>query len=257
MTSRIASTGSSTHRPSWWPWALTGLAGVGLAVSAAVVAGSWRFGLMVASSILATCGIVPYLRETVRRTTRPRLVTWGTWSLLTAVAGTASASVGDYPSAVFSFVGTVATAAVVAVGVRFGDRAIGALDAACLVLVVVGVAAWLTLDQPGLAVLAACLIDFVGLVPTAVHAWRRPEEETATTFALVAAGGACAGLAAWGELTVTALAYPTYVALSMGAVALLTLRGTPVEPARTATPTPLAPTPAPALDGHIVREPGD
>jgi hypothetical protein len=211
---------------------------------------------MVASSILATCGTVPYLRETVRHTTRPRLVTWGTWSLLTAVAGTASASVGDYPSAVFSFVGTVATASVVAVGLRFGDRAIGALDAACLTLVVVGVGAWLTLDQPGLAVLAACLIDLIGLVPTAVHAWRRPEEETATTFALVAVGGACAGLAAWGELTVTALAYPTYVALSMGAVAVLTLRGAPTAPVHTATPPPPEPTALQALDDHVVREPG-
>jgi hypothetical protein len=76
------------------------------------------------------------------------------------------------------------------------------------------------------------------LVPTAAHAWRHPEEETTSTFALIAAGGACAGLAAWGDVSVTALAYPVHVALSMGAVALLTLGRAPtaLQPAAIAPP---------------------
>lgn len=242
MTFPNSPAGSPRRLSRSWRWGLALAAGSVLVMSAGAVSGSWRFGLVVASSLLATCSTLPYIREIMRGTTKPRLVTWGTWSLLTAMAGVASASVGDYPSAVFSFVGTVATAAVVAVGLRFGDWAFGGLDAVCLTLVIVGVVAWRALDQPGLAVLAACLIDFVGLVPTAVHAWRHPEQETPVTFVLIAAGGACAGLAAWGDLSVTALAYPVYVAVSMGAIAVLTLR-----PASVATPAPDAQPPESSL----------
>jgi hypothetical protein len=190
-----------------------------------------RTGLIVASSMLATASVLPYIRETVRRRVQPRLVTWGTWCLLTAMAGIASASVGDYPSAVFSLIGTLATGTVVIVGWRVGDRAFGRIDTVSLLLVLSGTGLWVSLDAPAVAVLTACLIDFVGLVPTAVHAWQHPEEEITSTFVLIAAGGACAGLAAWGDWSVTALAYPVYVAVSMTAVALLTLRPDPNAPA--------------------------
>lgn len=189
-----------------------------------------RIVLTVLGTALGATGTVPYLLATVRGATRPRIVTWLTWSLLTAVAGAASASAGDYPAAAFSLVGTLATALVVAVGLRYGDRTITRLDGACLALVLVGLVLWLALDLPGIAVAAACLIDFVGLVPTLVHGWRRPHEETPVTFALIAAGGLGAAAAAWGTWTLTALGYPVYVALSMGACwAVVVLRGRAVE----------------------------
>lgn len=121
MTSPSSPAGARQRLSRPWRWGLALAAGSVLAMSAGAVSGSWRFALVVASSLLATCSTLPYIREIIRGTTKPRLVTWGTWSLLTAMAGVASASVGDYPSAVFSFIGTVATAVVVAVGLRFGD----------------------------------------------------------------------------------------------------------------------------------------
>jgi hypothetical protein len=177
--------------------------------------GTVRVGLVVLSTLLSAASTVPYLVATAKRRTQPRVVTWLTWALLTAVGGAASASVGDYPSAAFSFIGTVVTTAVVVAGLRYGDRAFGRLDLACLVLVVAGFGLWLLLDVPGIAVGAACVIDFVGLVPTLAHAWRQPHEETAVTYALIAAGGGAATAAAWGSWTVTAIAYPLYVLLSM------------------------------------------
>jgi hypothetical protein len=178
---------------------------------------SARFALVVLSTLLAAGSIVPYIVATVRRSTVPRLVTWLTWSLLTGVAGAASASAGDYPSAAFSLIGTLATGSIVVAGLRFGDRSFTRLDVTCLAVVVAGLIAWQTLGQPAIAVLVACLIDFVGLVPTLVHSWRKPYEETALTYALIAAGGGSAALAAWGHWTITALAYPVYVAATMGA----------------------------------------
>lgn len=201
-----------------------------------------RVGLVVLSTLLSAVGTVPYLIATVKRRTRPRVVTWLTWALLTAVGGAASASVGDYPSAAFSFIGTVVTSAVVISGLRYGDRTFGRVDLVCFVLVIAGFGLWLLLDVPGIAVGAACVIDFIGLVPTLAHAWRTPYEETAVTYALIAAGGGAATAAAWGTWTVTAVAYPLYVLVSMAACwAIVVLRSarlpTPAEH-ETAGPAP-------------------
>ena len=74
---------------------------------------SMPLGLIVLSTALGASATIPYIAETIRRHTKPRIVTWLTWSLLTAVAGAASASTHDYPSAAFSLIGTLVTAAVV------------------------------------------------------------------------------------------------------------------------------------------------
>ena len=176
-----------------------------------------RIALVVISTCLSASSSVPTIRDTVRRRSQPRVVTWLTWSLLTGVAGAASLSSGDYPAAAFSLIGTLTTAAVAIAGLRYGDRSIGRLDVVCLALVAAGFVLWRVFNHAGIAVLAACVIDGIGLVPTLVHAWRRPREETPSTYALIAAAGGCATLAAWGTWTVTAVAYPLYVLVSMGA----------------------------------------
>jgi hypothetical protein len=197
---------------------------------------SVRIALVVLSTCFSAASVIPAIWQTARGNIRPRIVTWLTWSLLTGVAGAASASVGDYPSAAFSLIGTVVTGAVVIAGLRYGDRSLATMDVVCLVLVVAGFVLWLSLDVPGVAVAAACVIDFIGLIPTLVHAWRQPWEEPPATYALIAIGGACATGAAWGTWTVTAIAYPIYVLLSMGAcwsIVVLRRRFRPAEPAGT------------------------
>jgi hypothetical protein len=147
------------------------------------------------------------------------------------MAATASASGGDWPAAVLAGVGTAATATIVAVGWRTGVRDTGKFDVACALLVAAGLATWWYTNNPGTAVLMACLVDLVGLAPTLAHVWTHPKEESTAAYALIAAGGLCSVLAAWGTWTITAMAYPVYVTVSTGAVAALTLRRVSPTPA--------------------------
>jgi hypothetical protein len=215
-------------------------AAVAAALTAAAFTGGPRMTLAVSGALLGAASTVPYLTATIRGRVKPRLVTWGTWCLITGMAAIGSATAGDLAATAFAGVGCVATACVVVVGWRHGERGLGRLDVACLALIVVGVIVWQLLDQPAAAVLAACVIDVVALVPTLVHVLRAPHEEDATTYALQAAGGLAAGLAAFGDWTVTAVAYPLYVTVAMGLVAALALRRAPApntRSGRTTTPT--------------------
>jgi hypothetical protein len=196
-----------------------------------VTTNTLRIVLVVISACLSASSSAPTIRDTVRGRSHPRVVTWLTWALLTAAAGAASASSGDYPAAAFSFVGTLTTTAVAIAGLRYGDRSIGWLDIVCLALVAAGLVLWRVFNHAGIAVVTACIIDGIGLVPTVVHAWQRPREETPSTYALIAAAGACATLAAWGTWTVTAVAYPLYVLVSMGACWIIIITGHRPAPA--------------------------
>jgi uncharacterized protein YegP (UPF0339 family)/Ca2+/Na+ antiporter len=164
-----------------------------------------------------------HIVDTIRGNTKPRIVTWLTWALLTGVAGAASLSAGQLGGAVFALLGTVATSAVVVAGLRFGDRSFTRLDLACLAGVLLGLLLWLSLDNPIFAVWAAILIDFVGLVPTLVHAWKQPAAETASAFVCVGVGGliTSSAIASGGSFAVVGLGYPLYAAVSMGSVAAI------------------------------------
>jgi len=189
--------------------------------------------LSVLGSLIAVAGTVPYIIETIRGNTKPRVVTWLTWALLTGIAGAASLSAGQLGAAVFALLGTVATSSVVVAGLRYGDRSFTRLDLACLAGVLLGLVLWLSLDNPIFAIWTAILIDFVGLVPTLVHAWKQPMAETASAFVCVGVGGliTSAAIASGGSFSVAALGYPLYAAVSMATVAsIIVIRRKSVQP---------------------------
>ncbi len=185
--------------------------------------------LAILGSLVAAAGTVPYIIETVQKKAKPRVVSWFTWALLTGLAGAAALADGQIAAALFAFAGTLATSAVVIAGWRYGDRSFTKLDIACMVGVAAGLALWLSFDSPALAIWGAIVIDLVGFVPTYVHAWKKPNEETPLFFAMAGAGGLLSTIAAVpvGGWTVTSVAYPLYVALSMAACLAILLIRTP------------------------------
>jgi hypothetical protein len=183
--------------------------------------------IAVLGSLLGVAGTVPYILETVRGKAKPRIVSWFTWFLLTGVAAAAAFSDGQFSAGLFAAAGALATGAVVVAGWRYGDRKFTRLDITCQLGALAGLALWLTFDSPALAIWGAIVIDFIGFVPTFKHAWDKPKEETPAFFALVCAGGLLAVVAAVpaGGWAVTSVAYPLYVAASMGAcLAIIGLR---------------------------------
>jgi len=179
--------------------------------------------LVVAGSLIAASGTVPYIIATVRHQTKPRIVTWLTWALLTGLASAAAFSDHQIGGGIFALLGALSCASVVAVGLRYGDRSFAKLDIICMAGVVLGLMLWMLLSDPAIGVWAAVAIDFVGLVPTIKHAWKAPQEETPVTYALVGVGGALtvAAVLTSQAVTVTSVGYPLYAGISLGLLAIM------------------------------------
>jgi uncharacterized membrane protein (UPF0136 family) len=169
--------------------------------------------LVYASLILTVGGMIPYLIDVMKKKTKPRIVSWGVWSVLTAIAGIASYADGQYPTAWLMAAASLTTLSVVVLGYRNGDHSLEKLDIICLIGAVMGLVLWWYSGSATLAVLVTVLIDFVGVIPTLVHSWQKPHEETWITFAFGGLGGVATMLAVdtW---VVTSVAYPIYIVIA-------------------------------------------
>ena len=155
---------------------------------------------------------MPYIIEIIQGKTKPRLVSWFTWSALTGIAAAASFVDGQIPSGVLMLAATVETVLIVVLGFKHGDRRFERLDIACLIGALICLLLWFIFNSPAIAVLATVTIDLIGALPTIKHSWQKPHEETWIAYALSGIGGGITVLIA-GQWTATAIAYPLYILL--------------------------------------------
>ncbi|HEY5667849.1 MAG TPA: hypothetical protein VIR03_01665 [Candidatus Saccharimonadales bacterium] len=171
-----------------------------------------RTFLIILSTVITIVSILPYIVEIVRGKVKPRIVSWFTWTVLTAIACAASFADGQIPSGVLMLAATIETATIVVLGLRHGDRKFERFDVYCLLGALVGLLLWYVFDSPSVAVIAAVAVDFIGAAPTLKHCWQKPYEEAWLTFALAAIAGSITVMIA-GSWAPTAIAYPLYIVL--------------------------------------------
>jgi hypothetical protein len=138
--------------------------------------------LAIFSGILVTASAIPYLVDIIKGKTKPNIVSWATWTLLTTIATVAAFASGAPRSAFLTLGATLATLAVVVLGLRYGIAKLTKFDIFCQAGAVVGLILWLIFNSPSLALGFTLAIDLTGGLPTLYHAWRRPKEETWQTF---------------------------------------------------------------------------
>lgn len=171
-----------------------------------------KTAFIVISTILTLGCIVPYVLDILKKKTKPRVVSWFTWSLLSAIAGAASLSDHQYAAAALSFSATTETMIVVVLGLKYGERDFGWFDIACQVGAIVGMILWFVFNSPAIAVVASVGIDFIAALPTLKHSWEKPAEETWVTFFLAGTAAVFTIFAAT-SARITALANPIYILL--------------------------------------------
>jgi hypothetical protein len=161
---------------------------------------------------------VPYLRDTLRRTTVPHRGSWLIWSVFEVVALEAQRADAARWSLLPLLTQAVGTCLVFGLSVRLGSGQLTRVDLALIGLAGVGVARWLAVDEPVIATTCVIVADLVAMLMMMPKAWREPHSETLSTFAL-AAGSGVLMTGAVGALSVSLLAYPVYFAAVNAAVA--------------------------------------
>lgn len=171
---------------------------------------------------LTVPAIYPYLRDILHHTTKPNLASWIVWSTLTGIGCLASFSLGETTVGILLAAATLATLSVVVFGLRYGYVAFTWLEWGCLAGAAFGLLVWAVTRDALLAVFITVIVDFIGAIPTLVHSWHKPYEETWRFFA-ISAVAAFFGLLALTSFTVSSLPYPLYLTAMNAFIALVIL----------------------------------
>jgi hypothetical protein len=201
------------------------------------------------TTVVPVCGVlaalvgivdtVPYVRDTLGRSTRPHRGTWLIWAVLAVVACLSQRADGASWSLVMAGTQVVLTTGIFVLAIRLGTGGVSIIDALMITVAGAGVAGWLVADEPIVATLCVVGADLLAAAMMVPKTHRDPHSETLSTFALASLGGALAA-GAVGVIDVSLLVYPAYYCVVNGAIALLihqrrrVLARTPVLTARAA-----------------------
>ena len=176
--------------------------------------------LGVAAALIGLADMVPYLRDTVRRSTRPHRGTWLIWTVLAVVVSLSQQADGASWSVAMAVTQAATNGLVLALAIRLGSGGLSALDASMIALAGAGVGGWLLAGDPLTATACVVVADLVAAAMMVPKAWRDPGSETVSTFAGASLAGALSA-AAVAAPDPSLLLYPAYYCLVNGALALL------------------------------------
>lgn len=180
--------------------------------------------IIILSGIITILGYIPYIIDTIKNKTKPRIVTWFIWSLLNGISCIASFSEQQYSTAALMFCFALGTIAITVFGWKRGDKDINRLDIICLSGAIIGIILWAVLRSPSVAIIILILVDFIGGIPTLVHSWKKPDEETLTTY-IMSFIGASLTLFTINSWRITSAAHPLFlVVICLNFILIITIR---------------------------------
>jgi hypothetical protein len=176
------------------------------------------FGVLAA--VVGIADTIPYVRDTLGRSTQPHRGTWLIWAVLAIVVCLSQRADGASWSLVMAATQVVVTTAILLLAIRLGTGGVSAIDALMITVAAAGVAGWVVADEPIVATLCVVGADLIAAAMMVPKTYRDPHSETLSTFALASVGGALAA-GSVGAIEPTLLLYPIYYCLVNGALALL------------------------------------
>jgi hypothetical protein len=179
--------------------------------------------LGVLAGAVGVADMIPYVRDTLRGTTRPHRGTWLIWAALAIVVSFSQAADGASWSLIMAVTGALLNSLIFALSIARGVGGVTTVELIMTAFAGGGVVGWLLADEPIVATACVVAADVIGAAMMLPKTHRDPESETLVTFAFASLGGALAA-GAVGSLDVSLLLYPVYYCLVNGAIALLICR---------------------------------
>jgi hypothetical protein len=176
--------------------------------------------LGVLAGVIGVADTIPYVRDTLRGSTRPHRGTWLIWGVLAIVVCLSQRADGASWSLILAASQAVLTSVIFVLAICRGQGGASATELVMIAVAGAGVIGWILADEPIVATACVVAADLIGTAMMMPKTYRDPESETLVTFALASLAGALAA-GAVGVLDVSLLLYPIYFCLANAAIAVL------------------------------------
>lgn len=134
--------------------------------------------------IVGVVGYIPYIRDTLRGTTKPHPFTYLIWALIGGITFIAQIVNSAGPGAWAMGIPVLFGILIAALSIKKGERTLTKSDWLCLTGALVAVVVWRLTSDALYAVLIVIIINALAFIPTFRKAYWKPNEETASSYAL-------------------------------------------------------------------------
>ncbi len=134
--------------------------------------------------LVGVAGYIPYIRDTLKGRTKPHPFTYGIQALVGSITVAAQLFKGAGPGAWAMALPVVFGIIVAALSITKGERALTRRDWYCLGGALVAIVVWRLTSDALYAVLTVIVVNTLAMIPTFEKANLRPNEETASSYAL-------------------------------------------------------------------------
>jgi hypothetical protein len=179
--------------------------------------------LGVLAGLVGIADTIPYVRDIVRRSTRPHRGTWLIWGVLAIVVCLSQRADGASWSLIMACTQAALTTLIFTLAVRHGAGGMTTGDLVMIGIAGGGLVGWLIADEPIVATACVVAADLIGMGMMVPKTWCDPGSETLSTFALASVSGALAA-GSVAALEPALLLYPVYFCVGNGMLALLIAR---------------------------------
>jgi hypothetical protein len=168
------------------------------------------FGIL--SAVVNIIGLFPYVRDTLRRKTKPERATWWVWLMIDTVAFIAQAGAGATWSLLMTGSGIISIGLIAFLSLSYGYGRFQKKDIISLVIAAGGLIIWKFTNDPLFALIIIILVDLLAVWLTLAKTWEAPHTETLIAW-ILSGVSAVLGLLAVGKLSFTQLLYPIYASI--------------------------------------------
>jgi|SRR5580765_5365799 len=164
----------------------------------------------IASGVVNTIGLIPYIRDIFLHKTKPERATWWVWFVLAVLALYAQWQAGATWSLGITVANILGCGLIAVLSLKYGYGKFHARDTISLVAAGVGVGIAHYIQSPLFALLIIVGVDLAGFWLTLYKSWVAPHTETLVSWVLAVVASALA-LAAVGDWNLARLIYPLYL----------------------------------------------
>lgn len=143
----------------------------------------------IASGIVGIIGYIPYIRDILRKTTRPDRIAWLIWAFEYTALFFAQFSAGAMASLWLIGLQLLGVLVIFSLSLRYGVGGLSRFTATLLAGVFIALLVWYSTKSATLAILILIAVEASGVVLTAAKTYRAPESEALSLWIFVGIAG--------------------------------------------------------------------
>ncbi len=132
--------------------------------------------------ILTFVGYIPYIKDTIKGTTKPHIYSWFIWAFVTFIIFALQILGHGGAGAFVTLATAILCLTIFILGLKNGQKDITKFDTITFIIALIAILVWVFAKQPAISNLLIITINTLANLPTIRKSWNNPYSETLFTW---------------------------------------------------------------------------